>query len=125
MKYEAWRDRLINDVENAAAMCVERDLVDRGDPDNAAIAESLYRMAEKIRSLPKDDGRMVALWREESELANVPEREFGAAESRCHEAREDVLRAIAFEHGPYEELGEFFTVLRRKADETITEFRLA
>lgn len=125
MTYETWRDRLITDVENAAAMCVERDLVDRDNPDNAEISAALFQMAEKIRALPPEDERLVGLWTEESELADVPEPEFGAALARCHEAREDVLRAVAFEHGPYPDLGDFFGVLRRKADETITEFCLA
>ena len=125
MTLREWRDRLIADVENAAAMCGERDLVDRDNPDNADMAQALYQMAETIRALPPEDDRLVGLWTEESELANVPESEFGAALARCHAAREDVLRAVAFEHGPYPDLGEFFAVLRRKADETITEFCLA
>lgn len=125
MTFEQWREQLIADIENAAAMCAERDVVEHGNPQNVVDAQVFYGMAEKIRGLAPDDARLADLYKEESALAQVPEREYGEAEHRCHEAREDVLRSISDEHGPYENLDEFFAVLRRKADETITEFSLA
>lgn len=125
MTYEMWREQLITDIENAAAMCAERDVVEHGNPQNVADAKVFYGMAQKIREMAPDDPRLVGLYKEEGALAQVPEREYGEAEHRCHEAREDVLRGISDEHGPYENLDEFLAVLRRKADETITEFSLA
>jgi thiamine pyrophosphate-dependent acetolactate synthase large subunit-like protein len=125
MRFEQWKDRLIGDVENAAAMCAERDLLDKDNPVNAESAAALRALADRLRALPADDPRLLGLYAEESELAKVPARAFGEAAARCHEAREDLLRSVGFEHGPFPSLDAFFTELRRRTDETITEFTIA
>ena len=71
-------------------------------------AERVLGQADKIRALAPGGERLIGLFNEESELADVPEAQFGDAEKRCHEAREDVLCGIDFDHGPYKDPLAFF-----------------
>ncbi len=125
MTYEKWRDRLIADVENTAARYAERDVVEQGDPVTMETVQALQGLAERLRDLPPDDQRLRGLYAEEQELAKVPERQFGEALNRVHDAREEVLRSVGCEHGPFASLDAFFAELRLRADEAITEFRMA
>jgi hypothetical protein len=125
MTYEKWRDRLIADVENAAARYTESDVVDQGDAVTMETVQALQGLAERLRNLSPDDQRLRGLYAEELELAKVPERQFGEALNRLHDAREEVLRSVGCEHGPFESLDAFFGELRLRADEAITEFRMA
>ena len=124
MSFTEWKQRLIADIENTAARFTERDVVDQGDPINQETADALQGLAQRLRDLPDSDERLVGLYKEEQELANVEERQYDEALNRVHDAREEVLRSVGFEHGDFASLDSFFSELRMRADEAIAEFSL-
>ena len=64
------------------------------------------------------------MFSEEAEISNLMRAAAGEPESRYHDAKEELLQAYGFEHEPFETAGQFLEVLRAKADETISEYRL-
>ena len=48
----------------------------------------------------------------------------GEPESRYHDAKEELLQAYGYEREPFETADQFLDLLRAKADETISEYRL-
>jgi hypothetical protein len=124
MTIQTWKDQLVTEIEVAAEWRAEKALVDPGDPRIETSQQMLFDLADQVKALPSDDTSLVALWREEQELDAVTEGEAGEPAQRYHEAKEDLLRAIGFEHEPFADTGAFLGALRARADETITEYRL-
>jgi hypothetical protein len=125
MEFETWKQRLVAEIETAAEWRAEKAVLDRSDPDIANSQAALFALAGRIRALPADQAELRALYDEELELVGLDRSGPGEAESRYREAKEDLLRAIGFEHEPFADAAGFLSVLRRQVDETITGFRLA
>jgi hypothetical protein len=125
MQFEAWKNALINEIEVAAEWRAEKAVLDRNDPRIGDSQQALFDLAGGLKALPADHAGLCALYQEEQELVTLEDARMGAAESRYREAKEDLLRAIGFEHDPFADPAQFLDVLRRQVDETITEFRLA
>ena len=125
MDFATWRDRLVREIETAAEWRAEQAVLDRNNPVIGESQNALFDLAGRIKALPADQPELQALYSEELEFANLEDAAPGEAEGRYREAKEDLLRAIGFEHEPFADAGGFLGVLRRQADETITEFRLA
>ncbi len=125
MDIETWKAQLVSEIETAAEWRAEQAVVDRDDPAIAESQSALFELASRIRALSADQAELQNLYKEEMELANLDRATPGEAESRYREAKEDLLRAIGFEHEPFGDTGRFLGVLRRQVDETISEFRLA
>ena len=124
MHFEAWKKALINEVETAAEGRAEKALADPDDPRIETSQQALFDLGDSLRALPSDSRALIALFSEETELSNLLRATVGEPESRYHEAKEDLLRAYGFEHEPFETADKFLEVLRAKADETISEYRL-
>lgn len=125
MNFQAWKDRLANEIETAAEWRAEKAVLDRHDPDITASQAALFELANRLRALPADDGDLRALFSEEMELSQLDRSQPGEAEQRYRATREDLLRSIGFDHPPFADAGAFLATLRRQVDETIAEFRLA
>ena len=124
MDFEKWREELVREIETAAEWRAEKALLDPDDPRIEASQKALFDLAATLAGLPADHESLNALYNEEQEFENLEEDEPREAENRYREAREELLGAIGFEHEPFEEPEQFLQVLRARADETISEFRL-
>lgn len=124
MQFETWKNALINEIEVAAEWRAEKAVLDRNDPRILDSQQALFSLAGSLKALPADHAGLCALFQEEQELGQLDDARMGAAESRYREAKEDLLRAIGYEHDPFSDPAQFLDVLRRQVDETITEFRL-
>lgn len=125
MQFETWKNALVNEIEVAAEWRAEKAVLDRSDPRIRDSQQALFDLAGSLKALPADHAGLCALFQEEQELGQLDKAGMGAAESRYREAKEDLLRAIGYEHDPFADPAQFLDVLRRQVDETITEFRLA
>jgi hypothetical protein len=123
MTLDTWKRALVHEVETAAERRAEQAQGVRDDPRIATSQKALFDLADGLKGLPADNPALAALYREESELSRI-EAAADDPERRYHEAREELLQAIGFEHRPFDTPEQFLDVLRARADETITEFRL-
>jgi hypothetical protein len=124
MNFETWKQALIEEIETAAKWRAEQIL---GDPDDLRIAKSqqmVFDLADKIKAMPERNVALQALFKEEQELANIVRAVPGEPESRYRNAKEELLRAIGFDHEPFESPEDFLDVLRAKTDEVVSEYRL-
>jgi hypothetical protein len=124
MEFEAWKTALIKEVETAAENRAEMALA---EPDDSRIEKSqkaLFELAEQLKALPPDHAELTALFREESELSNLMRATVGEPERRYRDAKEDLLAAYGIDHEPFNNVEQFLGVLRDRADETISEYRL-
>lgn len=124
MEFEAWKAALINEVETAAEARAEQALADPDDPRIEKSQKALFDLADGLRALPPDHAALKALFSEEAEISNLMRAAAGEPESRYHDAKEELLGAYGFEHEPFATADQFLEVLRAKADETISEYRL-
>ncbi len=124
MEFDTWKMELINEVETAAEARAEQALADPDDPRIEKSQKALFDLADGLRSLPSDHDPLRALFSEEAELSNLMRATVGEPESRYHDAKEELLGAYGFEHEPFATADQFLEVLRAKADETISEYRL-
>lgn len=124
MDFEQWREKLVKEIETAAEWRAEKAVIDPNDPRTEASQKALFRLAANLATLPPEHEQLKALFDEEQELANLAEGGPEEAEYRYREAREELLGAIGFEHDPFENPEQFLDVLRARAAETMTEFRL-
>ena len=124
MDFQEWREELVKEIETAAEWRAEKARIDPDDPRIEASQKALFDLAATLAALPPDHEQLNALYNEEQEFANLEEGAPDEAENRYREAREELLGAIGFEHEPFEDSDQFLEVLRARADETISEFRL-
>jgi hypothetical protein len=124
MEFEAWKTALINEIEIAAEGRAEQVLVDLDDPRIEKSQKALFDLAEQVRALPPDHATLKALFAEETELSNLMRATVGEPEHRYRDAKEDLLAAYGIGHEPFEDANQFLKVLRDRADETISEYRL-
>ena len=124
MQFETWKTALITEIETAADNRAEMVLADPDDPRIENSQKALFMLADQIRALPSDDPELKALFREESELSQLLRSKPGEPEGRYRDAKEDLLAAYGVDHATFETVGQFLKVLRDRADETISEFRL-
>ena len=124
MDFEKWREELVREIEMAAERRAEKALVYPDEPRVEASEKALFDLAANLAALPADHEQLNALFNQEQEFANLKEGGPEEAENRYREARGELLGAIGFEHEPFEDPEQFLEVLRARADETISEFRL-
>ena len=124
MDFQTWKAQLITEIRTAAEWRAEKA---RSDPDDPRIEQSqkaLFDLAEKLGALPDDDAKLNALFKEESELANLMRAAPGEPEKRYRDAKEDLLQAYGIERPAVEDPEELIDLLRSRVDETISEYRL-
>lgn len=124
MQFAEWKDKLVADVVTAAEWCAERSQGVRDDPQNLESQRALFDLAGAIRTLPDDHDKLQALFEEESAIAGIENADADEPEARYQEARGELLRSIGFGHEPFADADAFLDVLRARADETVTEYRL-
>ena len=124
MEFEAWKTALINEVETAAEARAEQALAGPDDPRIEKSQKALFALVEQLKELPPDHAALKALFSEEAEISNLMRAAAGEPESRYHDAKEELLRAYGYEREPFETADQFLDLLRAKADETISEYRL-
>jgi hypothetical protein len=124
MDFQTWKAQLITEIRTAAEWRAERA---RSDPDDPRIEQSqkaLFDLAEKLEAMPDDHPKLNALFKEEGELSNLMRAAPGEPEKRYHDTKEDLLQAYGIEHPTFENPEQFIDLLRNRADETISEYRL-
>ena len=124
MEFETWKAGLIKEIETAAEGRAERVLADPDDPRIEKSQKALFDLAEQLKALPPDHTELKALFHEETELANLMRATAGEPERRYRDAKEDLLAAYGIDHEPFRNAAQFLDVLRDRADETISEYRL-
>jgi hypothetical protein len=124
MEYEAWKAALINEIETIASSQAERVIADTSDPRFEKSQIALRDLARNVKALPPDSSALQALYREEQEIGNLMRAPAGEPERRYLDAKEEFLQAYGFEHEPFATADQFLDLLRAKADETISEYRL-
>ena len=101
-----------------------RALAGPDDPRIEKSQKALFDLAERLRALPPDHAALKALFSEEAEISNLMRAAAGEPESRYRDAKEELLQAYGYEREPFETADQFLDLLRAKADETISEYRL-
>jgi hypothetical protein len=124
MEFKAWKAALVDEIETAAEARAETAQGNVDDPRIEASQKALFELAEQLRALPADHPPLIALFNEESELANVIRATAGEPENRYHDGKEVLLQAYGLDHEPFASADQFLTVLRDRVDETISEYRL-
>jgi hypothetical protein len=124
MEYETWKSALIDEIETVASWQAERGIADPNDPRFEKSQQALRGLADAVRNMPGDHPALKALYREEQEIANLMRAPAGEPEHRYFDAKEEVLQAYGFEQQPFASADQFLDLLRAKADETISEYRL-
>lgn len=124
MQFEAWKAALIREIETAAEGRAERVLADPDDPRIEKSQKALFELAEQLKALPPDHAELKALFKEETEISNLMRAAAGEPERRYRDAKEDLLAAYGIDHEPFSNVEQFLGVLRDRADETISEYRL-
>lgn len=124
MEFKAWKAALISEIEIAAESRAETAQGVADDPRLAASQKALFDLAEGLRRLSADHAPLIALFNEETELANVMRAPVDEPENRYHEAKEALLQAYGLDQEPFESIDHFLATLRDSVDETISEYRL-
>lgn len=124
MEFEAWKAALLDEIETAAEGRAEQVLSRPEDPRIEKSQKALFDLVEQLRAFPSDHAGLGALFREEMELSNLMRASVGEPERRYRDAKEDLLAAYGIDHEPFVDAGQFLRVLRDRADETISEYRL-
>jgi hypothetical protein len=124
MEYETWKAALINEIETVASWQAERVIADPNDPRFERSQQALRDLADAVRKMPGEHPALKALHREEQEIANLMRAPAGEPEQRYSDAKEEALQAYGFEQEPFASADQFLDLLRAKADETISEYRL-
>ena len=124
MEFKEWKAALISELETAAESRAETAQGNADDPRIETSQKALFDLAEQLKGLPADHAPLIALFNEETELANVMRATAGEPENRYHDAKEALLQAYGIDHEPFASADQFLAVLRDRVDETISEYRL-
>lgn len=125
MDYATWKKDLVKEIETAAMRRTQEVFADANEEARAVDSQmELLRLAEYLRAMPETAEHMAALFREEGEIDRLERAPWGEAEQRYHDAKEDLLAAIGFEHVPFATADEFLDTVRARLDEIISEYRL-
>ena len=124
MDFQTWKAQLITEIRTAAEGRAEKA---RSDPDDPRIEQSqkaLFDLADKLGTLPDDDAKLNALFKEESELANLMRAAPGEPERRYYDAKQDLLQDYGIGRPTFDNPEQFIDLLCSRVEETISEYRL-